>query len=113
MKITVQSIHFDADVKLLEFINRKLNKLDQFFDSVIEGSVFLKLDKAEDEANKIVEVKIHLPGNVLFVKEQCKTFEEATDVALDSLAKQLKKHKEKTRSREYDKEAVEFGADSE
>ena len=98
MKIRVQSIRFDADIKLIQFIQRKIDKLDSFFDHVIDGDVFLKLDKAEDDANKIVEIKINIPGKDLFVKEQRQTFEEATDIAIESLAKQLKKHKEKLKA---------------
>jgi len=95
MKITVQSIHFTADSKLLEFIQKKADKLDQFYDKIISGEVYLKLENVEDEANKITEIKLQLPGNLLFAKEQCKTFEEATDLALESLRKQIGKHKKK------------------
>lgn len=98
MKIRVQSIHFSADVKLLDFIQKKANKLDQFFDHIISGEVYLKLENTEDEANKITEIKLLIPGNDLFAKEQCKTFEEATDKAIESLRRQIGKHKEKLRS---------------
>jgi putative sigma-54 modulation protein len=95
MKITVQSIHFTADKGLLEFIQRKADKLDTFYDNIIKGEVYLKLENVEDEANKITEIKLQLPGNLLFAKEQCKTFEEATDLAIESLRKQIDKHKRK------------------
>ncbi|MFD2864915.1 ribosome hibernation-promoting factor, HPF/YfiA family [Mucilaginibacter antarcticus] len=95
MKITVQSIHFTADKGLLEFIQRKADKLDTFHDSIISGEVYLKLENVDNEANKISEFKLRLPGNVLFAKEQCKTFEEATDLAIESLRKQIAKHKTK------------------
>ncbi len=98
MKITIQSIHFTADKKLIDFIQRKLDKLDLFYDHIIDGSVFLKLDKAEDTANKIVEIKLNLPGTAIFVKEQRQTFEEATDISIESLQKQLKRFKEKLRT---------------
>ncbi|MVN21033.1 ribosome hibernation-promoting factor, HPF/YfiA family [Mucilaginibacter arboris] len=100
MKITVQAIHFSADSKLVDFIQKKANKLDQFFDQIITGEVYLKLEKVEDEANKISEIKLMIPGNQLFAKEQCKTFEEATDLAIESLRKQLEKHKQKIRTKE-------------
>ncbi|MBE7176186.1 MAG: ribosome-associated translation inhibitor RaiA [Mucilaginibacter polytrichastri] len=100
MKIQVQSIHFSADQKLLEFIQKKVDKLDQFFDHIITGEVYLKLENVEDEANKITEIKVQIPGNILFAKEQCKTFEEATDLAIESLRKQVAKHKTKVRSHE-------------
>ena len=78
MKTRVQSIHYTADVKLLDFIQKKADKLDQFFDQIISGEVYLKLENTDDEANKITEIKLLIPGYDLFAKEQCKTFEEAT-----------------------------------
>ncbi|MBC7745087.1 MAG: ribosome-associated translation inhibitor RaiA [Flavobacterium sp.] len=99
MKIRVQSIHFTADAKLLDFIQKKTDKLDQFFDQIIGAEVYLKLENTEAEENKISEIKLIIPGNDLFAKEQCKTFEEATDKAIESLRKQIDKHKEKVRSK--------------
>ena len=95
MKITVQSIHFTADRKLLDFIQKKVDKLDTFYDHIISGEVYLKLENVEDEANKISEIKLLLPGNQIFAKEKCKTFEEATDLVVESLRKQIEKHKTK------------------
>ncbi|MES2809988.1 MAG: ribosome-associated translation inhibitor RaiA [Bacteroidota bacterium] len=95
MKITVQSIHFTADKGLLEFIQRKADKLDTFHDNIINGEVYLKLENVDNEANKIAEIKLQLPGHQIFAKEQCKTFEEATDLAIESLRKQIAKHKTK------------------
>jgi putative sigma-54 modulation protein len=95
MKITVQSIRFNADKKLLDFIQKKTDKLDTFYDQIISGEVYLKLENVDDEANKITEVKLLLPGNQIFAKEQCKTFEEATDLAVECLRKQIEKHKQK------------------
>src|ERR1051326_1739161 len=97
MNIKIHSIHFDADGKLLALINKKLEKLSHFFDAVIRSEVYLKLDKSDTTENKVVEIKIHVPGNDLFVKRQCQSFEEATDECTDALAQQLKKRKEKTR----------------
>lgn len=95
MKIQIQSVHFDADVKLLNFIEKKLNKLDTFYDRVIDATVFLRLDKNDHKENKIVEVKINVPGNVIFAKAQRNTFETATDEVLDMLKRQITKYKEK------------------
>ncbi|MEO8086154.1 MAG: ribosome-associated translation inhibitor RaiA [Bacteroidota bacterium] len=97
MKIRVQSIHFNADQKLLDFINDKVDKLVHFYDHIIEGEVFLKLDKASDLQNKIVQIKLQIPGNDLITKHQCRTFEEATDLCVEALTKQIKRHKEKLR----------------
>jgi putative sigma-54 modulation protein len=97
MKIRVQSIHFNADTKLLDFIQEKVDKLVHFYDQIISGEVFLKLDKADDTQNKIVQIKIQLPGNDLIAREQRKTFEEATDLCVDSLSRQIIRHKEKVK----------------
>ena len=95
MNIQVQSIRFNADRKLLDFIQKKANKLDTFYDRIISGEVYLRLENVEDEANKITEIKLALPGTQLFAKCQCKSFEEATDQAIESLRKQIGKHKQK------------------
>ena len=98
MKTNIQSVHFDADKKLIDFINEKVNKLTQFHDGIIGSEVILRLEKADNNANKVAEVKLHLSGNPLFAKKQCATFEEAIDTAVDALRTQIKKHKEKMMS---------------
>jgi len=93
----MHSIHFDADPKLLGFIQKKLEKLETFYDRITGGEVFLRLDKSDNSKirNKVLEVKINVPGGEFFVKESGKTFEEATDVALEALKSQIKKFKSK------------------
>jgi putative sigma-54 modulation protein len=95
MNIQVQSLHFTADKKLVEFVNDKVGKLDLFFDNIVSCEVILRLDNSQDGENKISEVKILIPGKELFAKKQCKSFEEATDLAVEALRKQVNKHKEK------------------
>ena len=95
MKLQMHSIHFNADVVLIDFIQKKADKLETFFDRIIDGEVFTRLEKNESNENKIVEVKLNIPGNQLFAKEHAKTFEAAADEAVESLRRQLKKHKEK------------------
>ena len=95
MKVRVQSIHFDADQKLLQFVTEKVDKLTHFFDDIIDSEVFLRIDKADSSENKIAEIRINTPGKTMFAKEQCKTFEEATDNAVEAVRKQITKHKEK------------------
>lgn len=95
MKVRVQSIHFTADQKLLQFVSEKVDKLTQFFDDVIDSEVFLRIDKANTTENKIAEIRINTPGKTMFAKEQCKTFEEATDNAVEAMRRQMTKHKEK------------------
>ena len=95
MKLQIQSIHFNADKNLLDFIQTRANKLDKYYDRIIDGNVFLKLDNDSANINKVAEIKLMIPGNDLFAKKQCKSFEEATDTAIEALRRQLKKHKEK------------------
>jgi putative sigma-54 modulation protein len=114
MKITVQSIRFNADKRLLAFIQKKADKLDLFYDQIISGEVYLKLENVEDEANKITEIKVMLPGSQLFAKEKCKTFEEGTDLAIECLRKQIEKHKQKKAAvTEANKKAVLLAATDE
>lgn len=93
--VKVQSIHFDADKKLLAFIQKRMDKLTQFYDKIEGAEVFLKLQKTSSDENKIAEIKLNIPGNDLFAKKQSKTFEEAVDSVSEALLKQIKKHKEK------------------
>ncbi len=94
MKLQMHSIHFDADQKLLDFIQKKVDKLETFYDQMVDGEVFLRVNNSTIE-NKTVEIKLNMPGSQLFAKEQAKSFEEATDLATEALRRQIKKFKEK------------------
>lgn len=95
MTVKIQSIHFDADAKLIEFIEQRMEKLISRNEDIIDATVYLRLDKNDGMENKITEIKLGIPGNDLFSKRQCKSFEEATDQAVEALRRQLKKRKEK------------------
>jgi putative sigma-54 modulation protein len=95
MKLQIHSVHFDADQKLIDFIQKKTDKLETFFDRIIDGEVYLRLMNDNSNDNKIVEIKINIPGDQLFASEQAKTFEAATDSSVEALRRQLKKAKEK------------------
>ena len=100
MNITMHSIRFDADQKLVEFINTKVKKLPNVYDDILGAEVFLRLDKdTSDRENKLVEIKLDVKGQTVFAKKQCKTFEEATDLSVDALKRQLVKRKEKVRKK--------------
>ncbi len=97
MKVSVQSIHFDADRKLLELIQQKCDKLDHFYDQVIDANVRLRLDKDPIQGNKLAELVLQVPGAQLVASDQGKTFEGAFDNCTEQMRKQLVKHKEKQR----------------
>lgn len=108
MKVHVNAVHFTADNGLVEFIQKKLNKLETFYDRIISSEVFLRLDKG-DKLNthiKQIEIKLYVPGSTLFVSEKGSTFEEATDLALDVLSRQVKRFKEKQQDVSHDRPQV-------
>ncbi len=95
MNIQIHSLRFNADKKLIDFVNQKLIKLTQYGEDIVSAEVTLKIDKDSERENKISEIKVEYPGGPLFAKKQSKTFEEATDLALDALKKQITRHKQK------------------
>ena len=97
MKIQTQSVHFDADSSLLEFIQKKVEKLNVFYDRIINADVFLRLEKNGQVQDKIAEIRLKIPGSVLVSKETSKTFEGSIDSAVGTLKRQLIKKKEKMR----------------
>ena len=98
MKVNTQSVNFNADQNLLDFIQNRMNKLDQYYDKVIKSDVFLKVENTSGKQNKIFEAKLSVPGDSFVVKKVCKTFEEGADSAVNSLGRQLKKRKDKFRT---------------
>jgi putative sigma-54 modulation protein len=95
MDIKVQAVHFTADQKLIDYVESKISKLNLFNDHIVTSEVFLRLDNTTEIENKIVEIKLHLPGKELFAKKQAKSFEEAVDLSSEALRKQVLKEKEK------------------
>ena len=94
MNVNIQSVHFSADRKLIDYVNRKLEKLSHFTDRVIQVNVFLKLDNVVHAVkDKIAEIRVHIPRHSFFVKSTSKSFEESFDEAFDSLVTQIKKNK--------------------
>ena len=96
MNVNIQTVHFDADSKLVKHINQKMGKLNTFHDRIIKVDVFLKLDNVvHNIKDKIAEIRIHVPRHEFFVKSTSKSFEESFDDAFDSIVTQIKRKKEK------------------
>ena len=98
MKVNVHAVNFNVDKKLVDFVEEKMKKLEKYYDKVVSSDVFLKVEKTSDKENKIVEVKIIVPGDEFIVKKQCKTFEEGIELTAESLERLLLKRKEKLRA---------------
>ena len=96
MNVNIQSVHFEADSKLIGYVKRNLEKLGNFNDRIIQVNVFLKLDNVvHNIKDKIAEIRVHVPRHNFFVKSTSKSFEESFDDALDSMVAQIKKNKER------------------
>ena len=96
MTTNIQSVHFDADKKLLDFATEKVNKLTTYYEGIISCDIIMRLDKSSTSYNKLVEIKLLAKGNELFSKKQAASFEEAVDLTCEALKTQIKKHKDKT-----------------
>ncbi len=104
MILRMHSVHIDADQKLLDYVQKKVDKMETFHDRIIDGEVTMRLEKSqlnkkEVFGNKTVELKINIPRRQLFVKDSSNTFETAIDVALDRMSRKLKRQKEKRQTR--------------
>ncbi len=96
MNVNIQTVHFDADVKLIAYIEKKISKLTQFHDRITKVDIYLKLDNiVHNIKDKIVEIKVNIPRHEFFVKHSCKSFEESFDVAMDAVITQIKRKKER------------------
>ncbi len=98
MKVDVHAVNFTVDRKLVDFVQERMSKLEKYYDKVVSSDVYLKVEKTSDKENKIVEMKIIVPGDDFLVKKQCKTFEEAVELAAESIERLLVKRKEKIKT---------------
>lgn len=98
MKVNVHAVNFAVDKKLVDFVQLRMDRLEKYYDKVVSADVFLKVEKTSDKENKIVEIKIIVPGDDFVVKKQCKTFEEGVELSAETLERLLVKRKEKISS---------------
>ncbi len=99
MEIRIQSIHFDATEQLQAFIQKKVSKLEKYYEDIKKVEVSLKVIKPETAENKEAGVKVLVPNGEFYASKVCDTFEESVDVCIEALEKQLVKYKEKQRSK--------------
>tara|TARA_B110000971_G_C19863170_1_gene432600 strand:- start:385 stop:687 length:303 start_codon:yes stop_codon:yes gene_type:complete len=98
MNINFQSINYVADTKLIEFAEKRIHKITNFYDHIIDVYIFTKVENSSDRINKSVEMKIGIPGDDVIVKKVATSFEEAINSASDSVERILKRRKEKARA---------------
>ena len=96
MNVNIQTVHFDAASTLIEHVNKKIQKLNNFHDRITTIDVYLKLDNvAHQIKDKVAEIKVKIPRYAFFAKECSKSFEESFDNALNSIIEQIKRKKDK------------------
>jgi len=94
MEAKIKAIHFDITDKLVNFINKKTDKLSRRFEAITEVEVTLKVVKPETSMNKEAGIKLLVPPAAdLFASKTADTFEEAVDLCLDALERQLETNK--------------------
>lgn len=95
MNVQIQSVKFDADKKLIEFVEAKISKLERFVESCVGAEIILKVDKDHERGNKVATIRLEVPGDDLVAEQRGKTFEEAVDSAIEAIKKQIDRHKER------------------
>ncbi len=99
MKVNVQAVNFNVDKELITQIEEKLNGLLKFYDHIIDAHVHLKVQKTSEKENKILEIKLGIPGDDVVAKKRSTTFEDALLQSVTSLKKTLIKRKGKQREK--------------
>lgn len=99
MKVITKAVQFKADQKLIDFIEKRLQKLDQFFDKIIDAKVVLKLENSGQVRDKVAEIRVNIPGDTIVAKDTKKTFEASVDSATDSIKRRLREHKERLKAK--------------
>ena len=98
MQVTFQTVHFTADQKLKDFISDKLQKLEKVYPKIIQSTVYLKLENSGQVKDKVIEIKMTVPGSTLMASNTEKTFEASFDEALENIKRQLKKLNDKAQA---------------
>ena len=97
MNVNFQSVNYIADIKLVEFTQKRIEKITQFYNQIVDVFVYTKVENSSDKINKFAELKIGIPGDDVIVKKTAKSFEEAINQAADSAERILKRRKDKQR----------------
>ena len=95
MNVQIQSVKFDADQRLVDFVENKMSKLEKFSERIVSSDVIMKVDKDHEKGNKVVTITLYMPGEDLVAKARARSFEESVDEAVEELKTQIVKKKEK------------------
>jgi putative sigma-54 modulation protein len=95
MKLVINTDGFDADAQLLDFFQTKADKLETFFDRIVQGEAYMRYNNTNGNDNKTVELKLFVPGTSLFSHHQASSWQEGIDEVVDQMRRQLKRYKDK------------------
>ena len=97
MKINIQTVHFSMNSNLQKYIEKRLSKLNLYYNRIVSVDLYLNLDNHNDQTNKSVELRINIPGDDVVVGKKSESFEKSLDMAASSAERMLKRRKEKSR----------------
>ncbi len=95
MNVQIQSVKFDADQRLIDFVESKMAKLDKFSERIVSADVIMKVDKDHEHGNKVATITLYMPGDDLVAEGRSRSFEDAVDEAIEGIRVQLVRQKEK------------------
>lgn len=95
MTINLQTVNFNAKPGLEEYVEKKLSKLDQYYDKIITAQVSMRVENVSEKENKFVDIRLEVPGDNIVVKKSGQTFEECIDLSVDTLKKLIIRKKQK------------------
>ncbi|MBW7871731.1 MAG: ribosome-associated translation inhibitor RaiA [Flavobacteriia bacterium] len=96
MTINLQTVNFNAKPGLDEYVEKKLGKLEQFYDKILSAQVSMRVENVSEKENKFVDIRLEVPGDDIVVKKSGQTFEECIDLSLEALKKMIIRRKEKS-----------------
>ncbi|MGB0773956.1 MAG: ribosome hibernation-promoting factor, HPF/YfiA family [Flavobacteriaceae bacterium] len=97
MKINIQTVHFSMNSNLQKYIEKRLSKLNLYYNRIVSVDLYLNLDNHNDQTNKSVELRVNIPGDDVVVGKKSESFEKSLDMAASSAERMLKRRKEKSR----------------
>ncbi|MBQ0143592.1 MAG: HPF/RaiA family ribosome-associated protein [Bacteroidales bacterium] len=93
MEIRIKSLKFDADQKLLDYVEKKVSRLSRFSDHLEDVEVTLSLLKEPD--NKDVKIQTRAYGHDFLIDRNSTSFEDAVSAAVDAMKEKIVRTKEK------------------
>lgn len=104
MKITVKGKNISVTDALKNTVDKKLSRLDKYFNPNVEAHVTLSVQKN----SQIVEVTIPFEGVILRGEERNNDMYASIDLVVDKLEGQIRKQKTKLLKRQRSSESLRF-----